>query len=95
MVNGPRDIYIELSGKLIKDESISFINDDHIIRTIERLINRVGETIDSKKAIIDVKINDGSRLTAVLPPISQKGPVFTIRKFSHELETVEDYHRDV
>lgn len=93
MVNGPKDIYIELDGKIIKDDSISFINDDHIIRTIQRLIQPLGRTIDTSNPMVDARLSDGSRLNAVIPPLSLKGPVLTIRKFKEELANIDDFLR--
>lgn len=93
MVNGPSDIYIELDGKLIKDDSISFINGDHIIRTIQRLIQPLGRTIDVSNPMVDARLKDGSRLNAVIPPLSIKGPVLTIRKFKSDLESIDDLLR--
>lgn len=93
MVNSPSEIYIELNGKLIKDETVSFINDDHIIRVIQRLIQPLGRTIDTAHPMVDARLSDGSRLNAVLPPLSLKGPVLTIRKFKPELATVDDFLR--
>ncbi len=93
MVNSPSEIYIELNGKLIKDETVSFINNDHIIRVIQRLIQPLGRTIDTAHPMVDARLSDGSRLNAVLPPLSLKGPVLTIRKFKPELATVDDFLR--
>lgn len=93
MVNGPRDVYIELDGKIIKDNSISFINNDHIIRTIQRLIQPLGRTIDTANPMVDARLSDGSRLNAVIPPLSLKGPVLTIRKFKEELANINDFLR--
>lgn len=93
MVNGPKDIYVELDGRIIKDESISFINSDHIIRTIQRLIQPLGRTIDTSNPMVDARLSDGSRLNAVIPPLSLKGPVLTIRKFKEELANIDDYLR--
>ena len=81
MVNGPKDIYVEIDGKIVKDTSVSFINDDHIIRTIQRLIGPQGRTIDSSSPMVDSRLKDGSRINAVIPPLSVNGPVITIRKF--------------
>ena len=94
MVNGTNDIYIELDGKLIKDDSISFINNNHIIRTIQRLIQPIGRTIDTSKPMVDARLLDGSRLNAVIEPLSLNGPVLTIRKFKKELEGIEDLLRN-
>ena len=70
MVNSPSEIYIELDGNLIKDESVSFINDEHIIRTIQKLIEPMGRTIDSSSPMVDSRLKDGSRINAVIPPLA-------------------------
>ncbi len=94
MVNGKDEVYIELEGKLIKDESVSFINEEHIVRTIQRLIQPLGRTIDTSNPMVDARLADGSRLNAVLPPLSLKGPVLTIRKFKKELANIDDFLRN-
>lgn len=93
MVNGINEIYIELNGQIVKDDSISFINEDHIIRTIQRMIQPLGRTIDTSNPMVDARLADGSRLNAVVPPLSLKGPVMTIRKFKPELANVDDFLR--
>ena len=93
MVNGKNEIYIEIDGKIIKDDNISFINDDHIIRTIGRMIQPLGRTIDIANPMVDARLSDGSRLNAVIPPLSLKGPVLTIRKFKKELANIDDFLR--
>jgi pilus assembly protein CpaF len=94
MVNGTNEIYIELDGKIIKDDSVSFINDAHIVRTIQRLIQPIGRTIDTANPMVDARLNDGSRLNAIIEPLSIKGPVLTIRKFKSELASIEDFLRN-
>lgn len=93
MVNGPSDIYVEIDGKLVKDESVSFINEKHIIRTIQRIVQPLGRTIDAANPMVDARLRDGSRLNAIIPPLSLKGPVLTIRKFAKNLEGIEDLLR--
>ena len=93
MVNSPNEIYIEIDGQLIQDESISFINDEHIIRTIQRLIEPLGRTIDATNPMVDSRLSDGSRINAVIPPLSTKGPVITIRKFKETMSDIEDLIR--
>ena len=93
MVNGPKDVYIEIDGRIIKDESVSFIDDEHIIRTIQRLIQPLGRTIDSANPMVDSRLSDGSRINAVIPPLSVKGPVITIRKFKDEMVSIEELLR--
>lgn len=94
MVNGINEIYIELDGKLIRDDSVSFINENHIIRTIQRLIQPIGRTIDTANPMVDARLSDGSRLNAVIEPLSLNGPVLTIRKFKKELATIDDFLRN-
>ena len=93
MVNGKDEIYIEVDGHVIKDDTVSFINEDHIVRTIQRMIQPLGRTIDTANPMVDARLKDGSRLNAVLPPLSLKGPVLTIRKFKDELATIDDFLR--
>ena len=93
MVNGINDIYVEVDGKLVKDESVSFINDSHIVRTIQRIVQPLGRTIDAVNPMVDARLRDGSRLNAVIPPLSLTGPVITIRKFSKRMDSIEDLLR--
>ena len=93
MVNSPSEIYIEIDGNLIKDESISFINDAHIVRTIQKLIEPLGRTIDSSSPMVDSRLKDGSRINAVIPPLSTKGPVITIRKFKTSISNIDELIR--
>ena len=93
MVNGPKDVYVEIEGKLVKDESISFINDEHIIRTIQRLIQPLGRTIDTTNPMVDSRLSDGSRINAVIPPLSVNGPIITIRKFKRNMTSIDDLLR--
>ena len=90
MVNGTNDIYVEIDGRIIKDESVSFINDTHIIRTIQRMVQPLGRTIDDANPMVDARLSDGSRLNAIIPPLSLNGPVLTIRKFTRDLNNIED-----
>ena len=93
MVNGTNEIYVEIDGKVIQDTSISFINQDHILRTIGRIIQPLGRTIDVSNPMVDARLSDGSRLNAIIPPLSLKGPVLTIRKFKEELASIDDFLR--
>ncbi len=93
MVNGANDIYVEVDGKIVKDESVSFINDTHIIRTIQRIVQPLGRTIDAVNPMVDAHLRDGSRLNAIIPPLSLTGPVITIRKFSKKTNSVDDLIR--
>ena len=90
MVNGPNSIYVEVDGKIMKEETVSFINDKHIVRTIQRIVQPLGRTIDAANPMVDARLRDGSRLNAIIPPLSLTGPVLTIRKFSKNLDGIED-----
>ena len=93
MVNSPKEVYIEINGNIIKDQSVSFINDDHIIRTIQRLIQPLGRTIDQANPMVDSRLLDGSRINAIIPPLSVRGPVITIRKFKKMITSIDDLLR--
>ena len=93
MVNSPDEIYVEIDGKVARDYTVSFINDKHVIRTIQRIVQPLGRTIDAANPMVDARLRDGSRLNAIIPPLSLKGPVLTIRKFNKKLETIDDLLR--
>ena len=90
MVNGPSSISVEIDGTIVKDDSVSFINDKHILRTIQRIVQPLGRTIDAANPMVDARLRDGSRLNAIIPPLSLTGPVLTIRKFAKNLENIDD-----
>ncbi|MDD2490001.1 MAG: CpaF family protein [Bacilli bacterium] len=94
MVNDINEIYVEVDGRVVKDESISFINEDHIIRTIQKIVQPLGRTIDTANPMVDARLKDGSRINAVIPPLSIKGPILTIRKFKVNMETIDDILRN-
>ena len=75
MVNAPNEVYVEIDGKLVQDESVSFINDAHILRTIQKIVQPLGRTIDSSRPMVGARLKDGSRINANIPPLSLKGPV--------------------
>ena len=88
MVNGPEDIYIERDGKIQKTQAV-FESNDHLMRIIERIVAPLGRRIDESSPMVDARLPDGSRVNAVIPPISLIGPTVTIRKFSKDPLTVE------
>lgn len=94
MVNGINEIYVEIDGKVIKDETTSFINEEHILRTIQKIVGPIGRMIDASSPMVDSRLKDGSRLNAVIPPLSINGPVLTIRKFKSNMSDVEDFLRN-
>lgn len=88
MVNGAKNIYIERNGKIFR-EPASFESDDHLMRIIDRIVAPLGRRIDESSPYVDARLPDGSRVNAVIPPISLVGPVLTIRKFARNPITVE------
>lgn len=89
MVNSPSEIYIEVDGVLKRDDSVSFINEEHIIRTIERMLGTSGKNIDINNPIVDAMLEDGSRINAIIPPLV-KSPIITIRKFRKNIVDIDD-----
>ena len=81
MVNSYNEIYALVDGKIIKDESSSFINEEHIIRTIKKMLANTNIRMDSSN-VIDTALPDGSQLNVVLPPVSKKGPIINIKKYN-------------
>ncbi len=92
MVNGPRNVYVERKGKLTKSDVI-FNNDEHVMRVIDRIISPLGRRCDESSPMVDARLPDGSRVNAVIRPISLVGPCLSIRKFKKEGITVEDMIR--
>jgi pilus assembly protein CpaF len=92
MVNGPRQVYIERSGRL-ELTNVVFQNDDHVMRIIDRIIAPIGRRVDESSPMVDARLTDGSRVNAIIPPLSLVGPVITIRKFSASPFTTDDLVR--
>jgi pilus assembly protein CpaF len=88
MVNGPKNVYIERKGRLHR-VPVTFENNDHVMRIIDRIVAPLGRRIDESSPYVDARLQDGSRVNAVIPPISLVGPVLTIRKFSRNPITIE------
>jgi len=88
MVNGPKNVYIERKGKLHR-VPITFESNDHVMRVIDRIVAPLGRRIDESSPYVDARLPDGSRVNAVIPPISLVGPTLTIRKFSKNPITIE------
>ena len=88
MVNGAKNIYVECEGK-IERTNATFESDEHLMRIIERIVAPLGRRIDESSPYVDARLPDGSRVNAVIPPISLIGPVLTIRKFFKIPLTVE------
>ena len=89
MVNRFDSIYIEQEGKIFQSR-LRFSSEEHLRRTIERIVAHVGRRIDESSPLVDARLPDGSRVNAVVPPIALDGAILTIRKFSAEPFTIAD-----
>ena len=89
MVNGPDQIFIERNGEMILTD-LKFDNNDHVRFAINHIINPMGRYINSKHPLIDSRLPDGSRVNAVIPPVSPGGPCITIRRFLKDKLTIEE-----
>jgi pilus assembly protein CpaF len=89
MVNGSKNVFIERKGK-IERVPVSFESDDHVMRIIDRIVSPLGRRIDESSPYVDARLPDGSRVNAVIPPISLVGPILTIRKFAKIPITIEN-----
>ncbi|MFN0106445.1 MAG: CpaF family protein [Bryobacteraceae bacterium] len=92
MVNGPDSIYVERNGKVI-ETSVRFKDMAHVRTIIDRIVSNIGRRIDDSSPIVDARLADGSRVCAVIPPLSLNGPVMSIRRFGKRLLTIEDLIR--
>lgn len=88
MVNGAKNIYVERKGRLQR-VPVTFESDEHVMRIIDRIVAPLGRRIDESSPYVDARLPDGSRVNAVVPPISLVGPTLTIRKFSKDPITME------
>ncbi len=81
MVNGPKQVYVERSGKLQLTDAC-FEDNKHVMRIIEKIVSPLGRRIDESSPMVDARLPDGSRVNAIIPPLAIDGPSITIRKFS-------------
>jgi pilus assembly protein CpaF len=89
MVNGPHDIWVERQGRL-QETGVQFNDEWHLRRIINKMVAQVGRRIDESSPMVDARLPDGSRVNAVIPPLSLTGPLITIRKFSRKRLTLDD-----
>ena len=83
LVNSHSTIYVERRGKL-EATNVAFKDDEHLMRVIERIVSSVGRRIDESSPMVDARLRDGSRVNAIIPPLSIDGPVLSIRRFGAE-----------
>jgi pilus assembly protein CpaF len=92
MVNGPKQVYIERAGKIYKTD-ITFLDDLHVKRIIDRIVSPIGRRVDEASPMVDARLPDGSRVNVIIPPLSLVGPTITIRKFHRTPLTADDLIR--
>ncbi|HYY93502.1 MAG TPA: CpaF family protein [Pyrinomonadaceae bacterium] len=83
LINSPAQVYVERGGRLEKSE-VTFKDNEHLMRVIERIVSSVGRRIDESSPMVDARLRDGSRVNAIIPPLALDGPVMSIRRFGSD-----------
>src|SRR5690242_7711990 len=83
LVNGPNAVYVEKQGRLSLTD-IKFRDQQHLLHVIDRIVSAIGRRVDSHSPMVDARLPDGSRVNAIVPPLSLCGPCLSIRRFGHE-----------
>jgi pilus assembly protein CpaF len=89
MVNNYDRVYIERLGK-IEASDATFVDNAHLLRIIDKIVSQIGRRVDEASPMVDARLPDGSRVNAIIPPLSLRGPTLTIRKFSRDPYTMDD-----
>jgi pilus assembly protein CpaF len=89
LVNGPRQVYVERRGQLSVTD-ITFADDDHLMKIIDKIVSRVGRRVDESSPMADARLPDGSRVNVIIPPLALDGPSMSIRRFSVVPLTMEN-----
>ncbi len=88
MVNGPKQIYVERGGKLTLTD-VTFRDDAHVMNIATRIVSRIGRRVDESSPLVDARLQDGSRVNIIIPPLALDGPTISIRKFAKQKITLE------
>jgi len=89
MINGPRNVYIERGGQIEKT-NVVFRDNSHLMQIIDRIVSKVGRRVDEVCPMVDARLDDGSRVNAIIPPLALDGPVVSIRRFGSNPLKLED-----
>lgn len=89
LVNGAKNIYVERHGKVYRTD-VSFKSDRHLLNVIDRIVSAVGRRVDESSPMVDARLEDGSRVNAIIPPLALDGPSMSIRRFGVDLLTMEN-----
>src|SRR2546423_9407341 len=92
MVNAPNDVWIERDG-ILHRTTVRFTDESQLRRIINKMVAQVGRRIDESQPMVDARMPDGSRVNAVIPPLSLTGPLITIRRFGNERLSLDDLIR--
>src|SRR5450759_3239210 len=92
LVNRYNKVFIERNGKL-SETAVRFKDDAHLLHIIEKIVSQVGRRIDEAQPIVDARLQDGSRVNAIIPPLALDGPCLSIRKFKRDALKIEDLVR--
>ena len=92
LVNGPHEVYVERFGRLQETNTV-FADDQHLMQIIGRIVARVGRRIDENSPMVDARLPDGSRVNAIIPPLSLRGAILSIRRFGHTHLQIDDLER--
>lgn len=88
LVNGPKNVFVEKNGKLVKS-TVEFKDNDHLMHIVDRIVSGVGRRVDEKTPMVDARLKDGSRFNAIIPPLALDGPSLSIRKFKQDAGTLQ------
>jgi len=89
LVNGSKNVYIERHG-LLERTGVQFEDDRHLMRIVDRIVSRVGRRVDESSPMADARLQDGSRVNVIIPPLSLDGPILSIRRFGHDPLTADN-----
>ena len=89
MINGPQNIYVERRGKLVKSD-VKFRDNQHLLQIIDRIVSKVGRRVDETSPMVDARLQDGSRVNAIIPPLALDGPAVSIRRFGTKPLKLQD-----
>jgi pilus assembly protein CpaF len=89
LVNGSRQVYVERKG-LLELTSVTFRDDQHLLRIIDKIVSQVGRRVDESTPMVDARLSDGSRVNAIIPPLALDGPLMSIRRFAQDKLTAPD-----
>jgi pilus assembly protein CpaF len=92
LINGPKNIYVERRGKMERT-NVEFRDNDHLLQIIDRIVSRVGRRVDETCPMVDARLEDGSRVNAIIPPLALDGAAMSIRRFGSDPLKLEDLLR--